>query len=310
MILSVSRRTDIPAFYLDWFFNRIEEGYVLVRNPMNSHQLSKVNLSPSVIDCIVFWTKDPSAITKRIEQLSDYHYYFQVTINAYDYKIERNVPMRADIIESFHSLSRKIGQEKTIWRYDPIIITDTIDINFHANAFEALATKLEGYTSRCVISFIDAYKKTERNMKHINASMIDNQMMQKIGERLSTIAMSHNISLETCSETVDLSPVGIKHAKCIDGRLIAEIVGQNINVDKDKNQRDICGCVASIDIGAYNTCKHGCLYCYANFSATAVNNSLLKHNPNSPMLIGDLEPENKVTERKMESYIDSQLRLF
>lgn len=308
MILSVSRRTDIPAFYTEWFFNRLNEGYVLVRNPMNYHQVSKISLTPSVIDCIVFWTKDPTYMLDKLDLLSKYNYYFQITINAYDNKIERNLPSKDAIIGAFKELSAKIGKEKTIWRYDPIILTNEIDIEYHCKYFDSLASKLEGYTNRCIISFVDLYKKSERNMKNIKGKSIDNAKMLEIGRRLSEIAFNHNLKIGTCSELIDLSSVGIEHAKCIDDRLISEIIGLNIIIEKDKNQRDICGCVASIDIGAYNTCKHGCLYCYANYSDTAVKNNLLKHNPMSPMLIGNIEPDDKIVDKKMKP--NDQASLF
>ncbi len=309
MILSVSRRTDIPAFYLDWFFNRLQEGFVLVRNPMNYNQVSRVELNPSVIDCIVFWTKDPTKILTKLDLLSEYNYYFQITINPYDPKIESFLPAKDKIIKAFKNLSSRVGRKKTIWRYDPIILTDEIDIDFHSKNFSLLVSELGGYTNKCIISFIDFYKKTERNMKQLKGKPIDYQKMLEIGRRLSWIAHEHNIKIETCSEFIDLSSVGIEHAKCIDDRLISQIIGQEIRIKKDKNQRDICGCVASVDIGVYNTCRHGCLYCYANFSNTAVRNNLVKHNLNSSILIGSVNKADKITERKMVSYIVQQQKL-
>lgn len=310
LILSVSRRTDIPAFYSEWFFNRLKEGYVLVRNPLNAHQVSKVNLSPQVIDCIVFWTKDPTPMLDRLALLSEYTYYFQITINGYDHKIERNVPAKDVILDAFIRLSKRIGKEKVIWRYDPIIFTEEIDLAYHQKKFAMLAAKLAGYTQRCVISFVDSYQKSEKNMRHIGMRKIDESKMVEIGSQLAAIAQQYNISLETCSEVIDLSSAGIKHSKCIDDQLISEILGAKINVEKDKNQRQACGCAASVDIAAYNTCHHSCLYCYANYSDTAVKNNVSRHNPQSPLLIGELGSEDKVTDRKMISYIQRQLNLF
>jgi len=307
LILSVSRRTDIPAFYSDWFFNRLKEGYVLVRNPMNYQQVSKIILTPSLIDCIVFWTKDPTNMLVKLDFLTNYKYYFQITINAYDKIIERNVPSIDEVIEAFKGLSLKIGKEKVIWRYDPIIFTNEMDIEYHCKYFDLIASQLEGSTKRCIISFVDLYKKSERNLKNINTVSFDNKKMLEAAKRLSEIAFKHNIKIETCSELIDLSIVGIEPAKCIDDLLISKIIGQSLRINKDKNQRDVCGCVKSIDIGAYNTCKHGCLYCYANYSDIAVENNILKHDPRSPMLIGNIEPDDKITERKMESYRDNQL---
>lgn len=310
MILSVSRRTDIPAFYTDWFFNRLKAGYVLVRNPMNYHQVSKITLAPEVIDCIIFWTKNPAPIIEKLDLLTEYNYYFQITVTPYDEKIETKVPAKPIVIEAFKQLSNKIGKEKTIWRYDPIILTDELDIGYHDRQFELIANALEGYTNRCIISFIDLYKKAERNMNKIPLKPIDAQVMLEIGGMIKTVAGKHGLKVETCSELIDLSSIGIDHTKCIDDRLISRIIGQELRIDKDKNQRDICGCAASVDIGAYNTCKHGCLYCYANFSDAAVRNNLLKHDPNSPMLIGDIEPGDKVTERTMKISKANQFSLF
>jgi len=311
LILSVSRRTDIPAFYLEWFFNRLKEGYVLVRNPMNYHQVSKINISPKVIDCIVFWTKNPTAIIEKLHFLENYKYYFQITVNPYDETIERNVPLKKEVIDSFKDLSGRIGKEKTVWRYDPIILTDKINLDYHFKCFELLSSELEGYADSCIISFVDSYKKIERNMRGIDSNVIDDNAMRKIGEKFVEIAHRHNIKVKTCCEKIDLSSVGIGHSKCIDDMLISKIIGQNIIVDKDKNQRDICGCISSIDIGAYNSCQHFCRYCYANYFADKmVKNNILKHDPTSPMMIGNIEIEDKITERKMESYLDKQISLF
>jgi len=310
LILSVSRRTDIPAFYTEWFFNRLSEGYVLVRNPMNYHQVSRIKLTPDVIDCIVFWTKDPTKMLNRLDLLKRYKYYFQITINSYDPQIERNVLNKEKVIKSFIELSTLIGKNKTIWRYDPILYTDRIDIQYHIRNFNLLAEKLSNYTERCVISFVDIYKKSEKNMKSLNCHVLGIKDMLEIGKKLSETALYYGIKIETCSELIDLSSVGIENAKCVDDGLISEILGQYIEIKKDENQRDICGCVSSIDIGAYNTCKHGCLYCYANYSDKAVFNNIKKHDPKSPMLIGDLQPDDKITDRKMEIYRDGQLSIF
>ena len=310
MILSVSRRTDIPAFYTEWFFNRLMEGYVLVRNPMNYHQVSRIILNPDIIDCIVFWTKDPANMLDKLDLLEEYNYYFQVTITPYDSTIERNVAQKDCIIESFQKLSGLIGKKRTVWRYDPIILTGKTDIEYHKKHFGIMASRLEGYTERCIISFIDIYKKTERNMKSFDVAAVSEKDMTELGKALSDMASRHGFSVAACSELIDLSSAGIEHAKCIDDGLISDITGENIYARKDKNQRDACGCVESIDIGAYNTCKHGCLYCYANYSDSTVNSNILKHDPKSPMLVGNIEPGDKIADRKVESYRNSQLKFF
>jgi hypothetical protein len=277
---------------------------------MNYHQVSRIALTPDVIDCIVFWTKDPRNMLDKLDLLKEYNYYFQITVNPYDNQIERNVAPKRNIIESFKKLSTLIGKKRTIWRYDPIILTDKIDIKYHSKYFAILAAQLSNYTERCIISFVDMYKKTERNMKSFNAVVVKEKDMLEIGKVLSDLALSYGLKIETCSELMDLSSLGIGHAKCIDDRLISDILGEDLNIQRDKNQREICACAESIDIGVYNTCKHGCLYCYANYSDKAVKNSIMKHDPQSPMLIGNLEPNDKITDRKMESYRNNQLRFF
>ncbi len=310
MILSVSRRTDILAFYLEWFFKRLDEGNVFVRNPMNHRQVSNVELSPAVIDCIVFWTKDPTAILDKLDLLSDYHYYFQITLNDYGKTIERNLTQSDKIIDSFQKLSARIGSNRTLWRYDPIILTDKMDISYHCRQFERLAKRLEGFTERCTISFFDKYLKTERNMQGLNQKEADSSIMMDLAKRLNEVAMKHNIRMYSCCECIDPGETGVQHGSCIDGSLISEIIGQPLKVKNDKNQRSNCGCMESVDIGAYNTCGFGCRYCYANFSDDFVNNSRLRHDADSPMLIGNVEPGDKITVRDMRSLLQTDQETF
>jgi Domain of unknown function (DUF1848). len=306
VILSVSRRTDIPAFYSKWFFNRLKEGYFLVKNPMNPHQISRVEINPSIIDCIVFWTKNPKPMLNQLDYLKGYNYYFQFTITPYDKSLEPNVPRKKYIIDTFVELSERIGKDKVIWRYDPIILTDIYTKEYHYKWFEYLAHKLSNYTDKCVISFLDLYKKTERNMKEIKVTPLLKSDMEEMADRLSKIAYKYNLILESCSEEIPLDKFGINHGKCIDDKLISKLIGCNINAQKDQNQREVCGCVKSMDIGAYNTCKHHCLYCYANFSKVTVEKQILEHDINSPLLIGNLTGNEKISNREIKSFIEKE----
>lgn len=299
MIISASRRTDIPAFYSDWFFRRLDEGRVLVRNPMNHRQVSSVELTPDAIDCIVFWTKDPTAMLDKLGLLSDYHFYFQITLNAYGSSIERYLPEPGRIIGSFVKLSDRIGSRKTLWRYDPIIITDGMDMDFHCRHFGYLAERLEGSTERCTISFYDKYLKTEHNMKGLDQKEADGLLMTEMAKRLNEIAVKHDIRMYSCCEFIDPGETGVQRGSCIDGGLISEITGKPPKFVKDKNQRSGCGCVESVDIGAYNTCGFGCRYCYASFSDASVKSSRLMHDPGSPMLVGNIGPSDRITVREM-----------
>lgn len=303
MILSVSRRTDIPAFYSEWFFNRLKEGFVYVRNPMNIHQVSRILLSPEVIDCIVFWSKNPRPMFARLDELKDYMYYFQFTINAYDKGMETGVPKKEGIISTFKELSEKIGKRRVIWRYDPILLTEKMDKEYHYQYFEEIAKRLRGYTETCVISFVDLYKKTQRNLRDTTAREPSALEMREIAAQLVKIANRYGITIQTCAEEIALETIGIKHGKCVDNALIEDLLDVKLVVSKDPNQRKECGCVQSIDIGEYNTCTHGCKYCYANFRQEAVFANRLAHDSKSPLLVGHLRPDDKVTERKIFSFI-------
>lgn len=301
MIISASRRTDIPAFYSEWFFNRLKEGFVYVVNPMNLKQVSKIELTPETVDCFVFWTKNAKPMLNRLDELKDYNYYFQYTITGYQSDVEKGVLNKKEVINTFKELSEKIGKEKVILRYDPIFFSEKYSIEYHCEAFERLCSQLNGYTERCVISFIDLYKKTERNTKILDIIPMTMECIKEVSKRFALIASKHNISIETCSEAYDLSQYGIKKGKCIDDDIISNIIGYELNVKKDDTQRDVCGCVKSIDIGQYNTCKHHCLYCYANFNYNQVQSNSKMHDKNYPLLVGKVREDAKITVRNMKS---------
>jgi DNA repair photolyase len=285
IIISASRRTDIPAYYSDWLLNRINEKFVLVQNPFNARQIRGIKLSPADLDCIVFWSKNPDPMINKLNALKDYAYYFQFTLNTYSSDVETNLPSKIKLIETFIKLSDKIGPEKVIWRYDPILLNDIYTINYHTDNFGEIAVKLHKYTEKVIFSFIDFYKKIESNIKALNIKAADIDNKNKIAENLSTIAKSNNLLIETCAEDIDLSKYGISRARCIDDRLISRITGRVIKAGKDKNQRLECGCAASVDIGAYNSCQNGCVYCYANYSQGVVTKNMREHDVFSPSLI-------------------------
>lgn len=311
MILSVSRRTDIPNYYSEWFLNRIKDGYLYVRNPMNSHQVSKIILSPKVVDCIIFWTKNPEPLFSRLDELDAYKYYFQFTLTGFGSDIECHIPHKKKyMIPIFQKLSHKIGKEKVIWRYDPIIFTDKYTPEYHLKAFEQIAKELQGYTVKCVISFVDLYTKNQKNIKALNSFFLTENELITFGNEIAFIASKHNIKIATCAETVDLSSCGIEHNCCIDKELIEQIIGHKIQADKDKNQRKECGCIESIEIGTYNTCKNGCQYCYANYSQERVSQTCNLYDVNSPLLCGNITEKDKITERKVKSWKEKQLTIW
>lgn len=308
MIISASRRTDIPAVYADWFFHRVKEGYVLVPNPMNPHQLSRISLNPSVIDGIVFWTKNPIPMLPRLRELDGYgrRFYFTITITPYGKDVEPHIPSKEDeIIPSFIALSKVLGKERVCWRYDPVLISGKYNMEFHKESFHRLASLLGSYTEKCTISFLDRYTKIQKNMAAIGALEPSPEEQLELMRFFVPIAQKYGISIDTCCEERDFSALGILHAHCIDKNRLERIGAIKLEVGKDENQRPSCGCFSSIDIGSYDTCTNGCLYCYANRDGLLAESSFARHDPSSPLLIGKSGPLDKITERRMKSLGES-----
>lgn len=311
MILSVSRRTDIPNYHSEWFYNRIKAGFAYVRNPMNPHRISRIDLSPKLVDCIVFWTKNPAPMLDRMDELLSYKYYFQFTLTGYGRDIEPNLcDKKTELIPTFKKLSEKIGTDRVIWRYDPIMFTTTYTPEYHLKAFEQIAAALKGYTKKCVISFVDTYAKNRKNMSEAEACEVSYPALLDFSKNLSDIARANNMITASCAEEVDLSVCGIEHNCCIDRGLIENIIGYRIEAAKDKNQRTACGCIESIDIGAYNTCKNGCKYCYANYSPESVIKNCKCYDEKSPLLCSEVSTQDKVAVRAVKALRQQQLSMF
>ncbi|MEA5040720.1 MAG: DUF1848 domain-containing protein [Clostridiaceae bacterium] len=299
MIISASRRTDIPAFYSDWFFNRLREGYVLVRNPMNPHQIGRVDLMPETVDGIVFWTKNPLPMLDKLYLLREYSFYFQFTVTSYGIDVEPAVPSKNKaMIPAFCRLSEQLGPERVIWRYDPIFLTPKYSAEYHAEYFEKMARRLAGYTCRCTISFLDYYRGTARRLAGLSPLPFSEAEQRKLGGLLAEICRSYGLEVDACAEMQDFRDLGIGRARCIDAGLLGRLRGRPLQIPKDKNQRPECGCAASVDIGAYDTCRSGCLYCYAHHSDLALQRNCASHDPMSPLLVGKPEPEDKIRDRK------------
>ena len=311
MILSVSRRTDIPNYYSEWFFNRLKEGFLYVRNPMNFHQISEIKISPDVVDCIVFWTKNPLPMMERLDELEAYNYYFQFTLTGYGNDVERNLPnKKTSVIPIFQELSNRIGKEKVVWRYDPIFFSNRYNVQYHLKAFRSIAEALSGYTEKCVISFLDIYPKNKKNMDNLLSYDLSDSELREFAKELSNIAKENHIKIGSCAEKIDLDEYGIIHNSCIDKELIEKIIGCKLKINKDKNQRIECGCVESVEVGTYNTCKNGCVYCYANYSAKSVESNFQKYDPLSPLLCGHIEKDDKISTRKVVSLKETQISIF
>lgn len=305
MIISASRRTDLPALYPEWLMNRLRAGEVLVPNPYNRKKVSRVELSPDTVDCLVFWTKNPDPLVPYLKEIDDmgYPYYFEVTITDYAKDMEPNVPSTEEMMASFILLSEKIGKERMDLRFDPIILSEEYSLAYHVERFETMCKWLHNYTERCIISFVDECRgKGFREL--------ETEDMEEIGKKLSEIASRYDLPLYTCAERVDLSAYGIQHSSCIDKNKIERITGMRMDLKKDKGQRPECGCVESVDIGVYDTCTHGCKYCYATGTTDSVAKKHEMHDPESPLLIGHLRGDEVITDRKMTTKRDDQLSLF
>ncbi len=309
MIISASRRTDIPALYAQWFFQRLREGFVYVRNPRNPRQLSRISLAPVVVDGIVFWTKNPQPMLARLRELGDYAYYFQYTLTPYGREMEPNLPDKIEIIRTFQRLSEQIGAERVIWRYDPILVSAAYPREEHLRQFARMAKSLTGYTDKVIISFLDTdYRNVRRNAAALAAQTLPPEERRTLAGELAQIARGCGMEMSACAEAADYSGCGIAPAHCVDAALLEKLLGCRLHVNKDSGQRPACGCAQSVDIGQYNTCGHGCRYCYANYNAGEIATNRQKHDPASPVLIGEAGPTDRVYEREISSCRDRQIR--
>jgi len=311
MIISASRRTDIPAYYSEWFFNRLREGFVLVRNPRNFHSVSRIKLSPEVVDGIVLWSKNPAPMFDDLELLRDYAYYFQFSLTPYGRDIEPNLPSKnEELVSTFKRLSDLIGVDRVIWRYDPILVNARYTVEYHIRAFSKIAEELRRFTRRVTISFIDTkYRVIKHNIKELALLDFSVQTQTELARDLAEIAHAHGLTIDTCAEKLDLKQFGIGHASCVDDNLLEKLLGASLRVEKDKSQRVECACKTSIDIGMYNTCRNGCRYCYANYSHGSVDANFAKHNPNSPLISGEVGADDVVYDRTVHSCRDFRLLL-
>jgi hypothetical protein len=296
MIIGASRRTDVPAFHSEWFMNRLRAGHVLVRNPVCKNVVYRINLDPKKVDCIVFITKDPGPMIRHLDEIDDmgFRYIFQVTVTPYGKDIEPGVRNKDEIKRSFIELSDRIGRRNIIWRYDPVIFGDGMDIGYHTKKFEELCSGFEGHTERCVFSFLDMYEKfRELPDGSCLRGVADTEKVQ-FAAMAGRTAESHGIELTSCCNSADLSEYGIRRRGCIDGETFR---GLGIPYERCYAPlREGCLCVKNIDVGAYGTCRHNCVYCYANPGGGSRGDR--SYDVNSEMLTGHLEKDDNVVSLK------------
>jgi len=264
MIVSASRRTDIPAFHADWFFERLKEGHALSVNPMNPKQVRQVDLSPEAVDGFVFWTKNPQPMLSRLGRLSPYPFYFQCTITGHGQDLEPCVPGKeAPVPPAFLALADAIGPQRFIWRYDPICLSPLYTVEYHTQRFDAMARILSGRAQRCTISFLDIYAKTSKRLAQQGIRPPSEAEAMALAASFAKSAREAGMHVAACAEEMDLAAFGIGRGRCIDAELLMALSGRKISRAKDPAQRPACGCARSADIGTYGTCGHGCVYCYA-----------------------------------------------
>lgn len=288
MILNVSGRTDIIAFYSQWFINRYKEGFVDVRNPFNQNMVSRIYFND--VDAIMFCTKNPIPILPYLKEI-DKPIEFHVTITPYKNDIEPNVPFKKDITEAIKQVSNIIGKQHLSVRYDPIFISDKYSLEYHKKAFEKLCSLLNGYINRIIISFIDEYKNVRKNQNILKMKEMTENDYKEIGTSFSKSAKKYNIVVHTCFEDKNLCEYGFTKGECMSKELAYKLTGKTYKKWTARKEKK-CNCVEMVDIGVYNSCKHFCKYCYANFDEKQVINNFNNHNPNSSLLVGELKKDD------------------
>ena len=307
MIINTGQRTDIPAFYAEWFANRLREGFVCVRNPYDPSQVSRYRLDPSVVDAIGFCTKNPAPMFPHMDLLRDYGQFWFVTITPYGRDIEPNVPDKHRLLEDFRRLSGAVGVDAVAWRYDPVFLSERYTADYHLRAFARMASALEGFTKTVVISFIDLYPKVRRNFPEARAVPAEQQLL--LGKEFIRIAASHGMTVRPCAEGDALAAYGADCGGCMRIADFERAIGRRLNAPKRRGARAACACWLSCDIGAYDTCKHLCRYCYANAEPSKVLARSRLHDPRSPFLIGGYAEGDRIHDVPQRSWVDGQTSL-
>ena len=307
VIINTGQRTDIPAFYSRWFANRLREGFVCVRNPYDPQQVSRYRLDPSVVDVIGFCTKDPAPMFRYKDLLKDYGQYWFVTVTPYGKDVEPFVPDKHRILDDVVKLSETVGTDSVVWRYDPIFISEKYSAEYHLRAFEKIASALEGAVKTAVISFIDLYPKVRRNFPE--AREVTKEQRLFLGKEMIRIASCRGMTVKPCAEGDELATYGADCSGCMTVRDYEKAIGKRLTVPKKKGARAQCACYLSCDVGAYDTCRHLCRYCYANSSPEKVAASSALHDPASPFLIGNYSEGDRIHDVPQESWAEDQVRI-
>ena len=310
MIINTGQRTDIPAFFPEWLAGRLSEGYVCVRNPYNPTQVSRYKLNPGVVDAIGFCSKNPAPFFPYMDLVKDYGQFWYVTITSYGKDIEPGVPDKNQVIDDFKRLSEMVGIDSIGWRYDPIFIDEKYTVQHHLRAFEKMANNLAGYTNNVVISFIDIYAKVKRNFPEAKPVMAEDKLL--LGQKIIEIAKANGMTVRPCGEGNFLERYGADCRGCMTIPIYEKAIGNRLIVPKSsqKAARSECECFLGADIGAYDTCRHYCRYCYANNDFEQVAKNKLLHDPKSPFLIGGFRDDDVIHDVDQKSWVDKQINIF
>lgn len=327
MILNTGMRTDIPAFFSEWFMNRIREGYVLTRNPYNPLQVTRYRLDPKVVDILCFGTKNPEPLLPHLDEIGKFRTFWFVTMNPYGKELEPNVPDWKEVAEDIGILSRKFGPRAVPWRVSPIIVNDRYTVEWHAERFAEMAESISGRVETCMIAFLDLYDKTKRNFPE--GRRVTVQEKAEIGKAFSKIARENGIRLIGCYEDQDLKQYGVDVSGCMTHHALEHIgdikltiprsersvqkspgISATISEADRREHLEHGGCILGNDIGAYNTCPHGCRYCYANYDQRVVAANYKMHDPDSPYLIGGPMEGEVIHDAKQVSWIERQMSIF
>ena len=309
MILNTGGRTDTVQYYSEWLLNRFREGYVLSRNPLFPEIVNRIELNPETIDVVVFCSKDYSPILPRLHEISDrFNCYYHYTITAYGTDIEPRVPSIEDSIRTLKALAAQVGPENIAWRYDPVLLTEKYTIERHLETFDWMAREMTPYVDRCIFSFVEMYKKLEVNMPELLPVSEEDKLT--LAENLGAIAQRYSLWLQTCATRTDYEQFGIHRSGCMTTEIFSQALGIEFKKTPHKGNRLGCACMESRGLGDYNSCPNGCRYCYANKDHAKALQNYLTHNPDSPLLLGNIQPGDKIVLSRQESLLSKEPRLF
>lgn len=305
MIINTGGRTDSVQYYAKWLLKRFEEGYVLSRNPLFPNKVSRYELDPRTVDCVVFCSKNYEPILKDIRSITDkFNTYFHYTITAYGKDIEPGAPSIDKSIQTFQKLSEIVGKNRIAWRYDPVLFTKIYTLDTHIKTFGYMAKQIVPYVQRCIFSFVEMYKRLEVNMPELKAlSEVDKDA---IARELGAIANAQGLYIQTCGTNGDYSKYGIQTSGCMTLEMLGSANGVKFKDLKHKGMRQSCHCIESRDIGAYDSCLNGCKYCYANKSPKKAIQNYKYHDFTSPLILGHLNDTDILQQSAQKSFIQGK----